>query len=881
MRPTIALSLALSLLSSASCRRLHHRRPAPRATLSPRWFTYPAQGLPARVDASRHLRGAVRVEDGRAASAPWPAAALVATARLADGQWLFASEDGSLYRAPTFAGRITSLGGLPVRGAPLEAEGGVASVRPRSEGALFVVDPDRDAWKVDAAGAATKLPIARVLNGLFVSPSEIFAVVEPGALLRSTDGGASFSPVALPGGAAITVSLDESGVAVRTTEGDLRWRDGALAVATDVVSPAAFNALDANAQAAYARVVEVIPDVPWRPGALASNPDGTVSVVRGDEAVTVDPRTSRERSRVRLPGEDCSLARASDGLRAVCRQGGWAMTVSALADGASAWSPLRDERNAEPTGPAFFDRASRAWIVGAPCRQRTEPDTHRVCYYPDVGEPVEVRLPFAAVPVSMHAGAALVIDGESRRQGSTRAAIVRGSAASDVFLPGGVIGAQTATLDGDALMMWDVDPGGEHILALVRGERANNAWTWRRVDAPSGARRGVFAAGGRAIVAGSDASLLAMSVRGGAFEALPSPVEGAGAAFELDMAGQWFCAGPWCRLGGNLLLSTVATGSVGVVARHDAAPAIDRTRRPRRVFECHPDGVPVAGVEMDHGGAVSGYALRATVQGESVSLTWYGATLRGAATVRWPGPAGELFRAIGAVDATTPGAIVERCTQGRCERAFASPAGLVTLPLPATMPGTAALHATADGWIARADDTRFGAPVVTLVSLDARGAVRARRTYALSSQGARADAGTLASAAGLWVREGAATLRFHPIDGGATREAEETSEGCDPAASAEGAVFRVGEPDAVRGEDWLVDPTEWQVEERLRVTAGRACVASIAGGEPRDEVDEARGREHTPVRTFVLRATGHDGASAQAWAGRQVFPQRCALRARR
>lgn len=881
MRPTLALSLALSLLSIASCRRLHHRRTAPRATLSPRWFTYPAQGLPARVDASKHFRGAVRVEGGRAASAPWPAAPLVATARLADGQWLFASEDGSLYRAPTFAGRITSLGGLPVRAAPLEAEGGVASVRPRSEGALFVVDPDRDAWKVDAAGVATKLPIARVANGLFVSPSEIFAVVEPGALLRSTDGGASFSPVALPSGAAITVTLDDAGVAVRTTEATLRWTNGALVAATDAVSPATYNALDADAQAVYARVVEAIPDVPWRPGALASNPDGTVSIVRGDEVVTVDPRSNRERSRVRLPGEDCSLARASDGLRAVCRQGGWATTVSALADGARAWTPLRDERNAEPMGPAFFDRASRAWIVGAACRQRTEPDTHRVCYYPDAGEPVELRLPFAAVPVAMHAGAALVIDGESRRQSATRAAIVRGSATSEVFLPGGPISAQTATLDGDALMMWDVDPGGDHILALVRGARAGNGWTWRRVDAPSGTRRGVFALGGRAIVAGSDASLLAMSAQGGAFEALPSPVEGAGAAFQLDMAGQWFCAGPWCRLGGNLLLSTVARESVGVVARRDAAPAIDHARRPRRLFECHPDGVATPGVEMDHGSAVSGYALRAQVQGESVSLTWYGATLRGTATVRWPGPAGDLFRAIGAVDATTPGAIVERCTQGRCERAFASPAGLTALPLPATMPGTAALHATADGWIARADDTRFGTPVVTLVSLDARGAVRAQRTYALSSQNARADAGTRAGGAGLWVREGAATLRFHPIEGSVTAEAEEVSEGCDPAASAEGVVFRVGELDAVRGEDWLVDPTEWQVEERLHVSSGRACVASIAGGEPRDEVDEARAREHTPVRTFVLRTTGPDGSSAQAWAGRQVYPQRCALRARR
>ncbi len=218
--------------------------------------------------------------------------------------------------------------------------------------------------------------------------------------------------------------VDDRGVAVRTTEGALRWSNGALAPAIDVAAPAAANALDRDQEAILARVTEAIPDVPWRPGAVASNPDGTVSMVRGDAAVTVDPSTGAERSRVRLPGEDCVLARARDGLRAVCRQGGWALTVSALADGAREWTLLRDERRAEPMGPAFFDRTSRAWVVGAPCRQRTEPDPHRVCVYPDAGDAVEVRVSFTAVPVSMHAGAALIIDADTRRGNSTRAALV-------------------------------------------------------------------------------------------------------------------------------------------------------------------------------------------------------------------------------------------------------------------------------------------------------------------------------------------------------------------------------------------------------------------------------------------------------------------------
>ena len=882
MRPTIASTLALALLSTSACRRLHRHHSARHASTAVHWFTWPAQGLAARVDASRFFRGAVRVEDGHAAPAPWPAAAIVSVARVDNG-WLFACEDGSLYRSTTFTGRLTSIGGLTSRVAPLEADGAVASVRPRSEGALFVIDAQRDAWAVDASGNARKLPLTRVRHGVFASPTEVFAVVEPGALVHSTDGGASFTPVALSQGAALSVLVDDRGVAVRTTEGALRWNNGALAPATDVAAPSVANALDRDQDAVVARAAEGIPDVPWRPGAVASNPDGTVSMVRNDAAVTVDPATGVERSRVLLPGEDCVLARARDGLRAVCRQGGWALTVSALADGAHEWTLLRDERRAEPMGPAFFDRTSRAWIVGAPCRQRTEPDPHRVCFYTDAGEPVELRVPFTAVLVSMHDGAALLIDGDTRRAASTRAAIVTATSTKELFLPGNVMSAQSATLDGDALMMWDVDPDGDHLLALIRGERRGDSFEWHRVDAPSGTRRGVIAQGGRAIVAGSDASLLAMSTRGGPFTALPSPVDGAGAAFELSMAGQWFCAGPWCRLGGNLLMSTAGSRDVGVVARHDAAPAIEVTRRPRRVFECHPDGVATPGVDMDRGNAVSGYAIRSQVLGSTVNLTWYGATLNGSASVTWAGAMGDLFRAIGATMATAPGAMLERCSQGACERAFAWSRGVAALPLPRTMPGTAALHATADGWIARADDLREGAPRVTLVAIDARGIVTAERTFTLASQDARADAGTFGGAAGLWVREGATALRFHPIGGGATTTVEESASGCDTSASSpEGMVFRVTEVSAVRGEDWLVDPSEWQLEERLRVSSGRACVVSIAGGEPRDEVEEREARrEHTPVRTMILETTGADGARARAWAGHEVHAQRCVLRPRR
>ncbi len=178
MRPTIASTLALALLSTSACRRLRRHHPARHASAAVHWFTWPAQGIAARVDASRFFRGAVRVEDGHAASAPWPAAAIAAVAHV-ENAWLFACEDGSLYRAPTFTGRLTSIGGLSSRVAPLESDGAVAAVRPRSEGGLFIVDAQRDAWAVDASGHARKLPLTRVRHGVFASPTEAFAVVEP------------------------------------------------------------------------------------------------------------------------------------------------------------------------------------------------------------------------------------------------------------------------------------------------------------------------------------------------------------------------------------------------------------------------------------------------------------------------------------------------------------------------------------------------------------------------------------------------------------------------------------------------------------------------------------------------------------------------------
>lgn len=842
---------ALALVSLAACRR--HPRLRASASRAPHWIAHPATAPAARVDDRRVLRGAVRVEGERSSVAPWPAAPLVACARAADG-WRFADADGALYRATTFTGPLTVTGELPRRAAP------VARVA-RSEDALLVVDDRRDAWAVGPEQVPRRLPLARVIDGAFESADVALAVVEPGVLVRSTDGGRTFTAVPLAAGAAVGVTPTR----VYTTEGPLRFEGGALVAADDDRgAPVHEEATSATRSA-----------LPSTADELVSLDDGTVARIDGRHLAVVAPETGVERRRVPLPGVDCSLHRARGSVRAVCRHDGWATAVFSLDDGATTWSTLRDESRAEPMGAARFDPRSRAWAVAAPCRQRTEPDSHRACVYDDAGAAHEHRLPFAAAPVFVSGGVALFVDAEGRRAGPTAGALVQGGTLLRVELPVGLAGASLASAQGRALLAWDVDPATTSTRALLRGVRDGDAWRWTRQELPPGTRRAMVTPGGFALAAGATAAGLAMS-DGGPFRPMPPVVEGAAAAVPMDLDGPWFCAGPWCRLGRTLTWSASGARET-FLARRTTLPAPEP--QPARVaFECRPAGPALPGVEMDRGSAVSGYALVARLSGDAVALRWYGATLRGAATVRWPGAAGELFRAVGVVGAHAPVALLERCDGGRCERAVATPAGVVAVALPRTLPGTAALHPTDDGYLARADHPRDGVGVVTLLRLAPDGSERGRRTYAFVPADAPVAAGTLRGAAGLWLPAGATRLRFHPLDGGQAVEVEDSREGCAPGIVAEGELHRIRDAAGVRGEGWAVAPDEWQVEERDVIAGGRACIASVAGGEPRDEPEEEAERERMAVRTFVLDATGPGVATARAWAGHALDPQRCELR---
>ncbi len=874
-RPAALLALAALSLAAPACRRRHRRAARPVASASrAAWYATPAGGLAFRVDAERFVRGAVRVEGDRAAAPPWPASALVAAAPIDGGAWLFAGEDGTVYRAPTFTGALAVAGAIEGRAAPPAGEG-TAAVNPRSNGALFVVDLDRRAWAADGTNPPRRLPLTRVISGAFVSAREALAVVEPGALVASRDGGQSFAAVALPAGVALSVDVDGDDAFVRTTDGALRWRDGALSPAGDAPPPAARSAPDARVTTALAGVSAGGPPIPAHVGPAVANPDGTVAVFRDGAVVTLDPRTGVERSRVAAPGDDCALARAADGLRAVCRHGGWAVAAFALRGGQ--WATLRDELRAEPMGAFAFDARSRRWVVAAPCAQRPVADPRLLCSYDDAGVPTEHRAPFAVRPVAMGAGTAVVVDAEATRGDSTEAVVLRDGSLRRVVLPLTPESARTMAFDGADVVAWDLDPAADRIRALVRGVWRGDGFEWRRADVPAGAARGAFTEG-VAVVVGSDTSVLAVSERGGPFRALPSPVAGDARGHALAFEGAFFCAGPWCRLGANLALSTVTRAEPPILTRPSVTPA-DPPRGERPWIRCSPGGPNAPGPELDHGAAYTGYAVRAVTAGEVVNLTWEGATLRGAAMVRWPGAG--VAHALGAPHASRPGALLERCAGGGCTYALALPGVLTPLDVRLVHPGAVSLVAMDEGWVVRVDEVRDGVGVVTLLDLSAQGLRRAARTYALADLPSRAAAGSFGGRVGLWVRARGDVMRFTALDAAPDAspvEARESFAACAPGAAHEGEARVPYDIPLARGEGWFVEGGEWAAEAVLHVANGATCLAGFGGGEPREEPEDDEGeRGRTKVRSVVLQAAAGGGFEGRAWAGRLMLPQRCAL----
>ncbi|MDO9021124.1 MAG: hypothetical protein Q7V43_29625 [Myxococcales bacterium] len=878
-RPRLASSvvLGLALLSGCHGRRARTTRPAG----SPRWIVAAADGPAIRVRGGLVLKGALRADNGRVARPPYPASPIAATAWLADGAWLFAAADGTLYRASSFTGALAVVGALPFRLRPIEDDGAMHRRGVHSRGALVVLDDALGAHAVAPDGSHRPLPLGRALSACFASATDLYAVSEPGVLRASHDGGARFAVERAPAGVPLAVWNADDDTFLRTTAGTFRLAGRSFVPDASAPTPAAWLGVPRAVLDGLRDATAALP-LRLHPERSAALPRGRVAQIVDGALEIVDGRTGRALARDTLPGNDCALHAAHGGLRAVCRHAAWATLVAARDADRPGWTILRDEARAEPAGTATFDDASAAWAVQAPCAQHPLLDPRDVCLYDARGLPLDVRLPVPATVLAVHAGAALAVEASAEGR-APRMFLLRDGAATELSPPDDLRAPVAAAWTAANLTLAHATAAAPLALSVATAPAGANP-AWRRVAVPAHLTRALLAPDGAALLYGADAHALARSRNGDPVVSLPSPVIGAPSALALDPDATSFCVGAWCRLGGALTLAPPPAAPARVLARADDPPAAQPARRPQRTVRCEHGAVSPA-PEIDRGAAVSGHAVQWSLAGATLTVTWSGETARasvtGAVTVR----PGASATGRGVQGDGGPAALIELCAPSGCDHLLALPTGYTALGLGRAQVGGVEVLRRPGGYVARADDARDGVTLVTLVALDATGAVTARRTYALAAARDEAHVGSWSGRDGLWVDDRAGRSRFLALDPGdaageALATADATSErtaGC-AAAEATGEARLIHRVAQVRGPGWFVEAGEWQVEEVVALGPAGACARSITGGEARDEREAGAGREeHEPVRSFVLRATGADTFEGRAWSGRRAIALRCRM----
>jgi hypothetical protein len=882
----------VALAALVSCRRLRHR--APNASVGLRWYAHPSDGRSLRVEEGRFIHGALRFTDSVVAPAPWPSTNLAATAR--DGErWLFASDDGTVYRAGSFDGPLTVVAELPTRlmSAFVPLHHTVRGVH--SQGRLFALDVHRRAYAVSFDGAVRTLPLERVITGAFMDERLVLAVTEPGTLRVSDDGGEHFRAVRVPTGVPLRVNLENGRLLVTTTGGTYRWRAEGLEIIDPQPDREAWVYAPRSARMRVRDFILRAFQLPPEAHKVAANRDGTLALVTNDGLLTIDPRARRMLRRDALPGSNCVVYSSGAGLRLACTHESWAQALFAPiagSGGATSWATLRDEARAEPMGPVVFDDTSGAWAVSAPCAQMPERDPHRVCVYEADGSRHELRAPFAAEVVAMHDGAALAIDVQtSRAGGPTRAVLHRGAETREVTLPMSAAAARSIRWDGATLHAWELTSADPPRLTLKVGAYAAGVLAWRDVPAPADTRAGVHGPHGAEFAVGDSAAALWRSVRGSDFRPLAPPVKGHGATFTIGHETPSYCVGAWCRFGDSLSASFAPDSDRATTlarATPPEAPLAPRPRYDQRGLYCRL-GASAPGPEMDHGVALTGHTFRWQVTGRNAAVFWSGETLTATATGLLSTRANGRVLGRGVPWTRSPVGLLEQCNDIACDHFIAARAGLRPLSLGRAQAGGVELFERAGGgYLVRYDETLNDTTVTTLLRVDDAGAEQGRRNFLLAEGAADAHVGRVGDDDGLWVRDVGGALHFYPIATGdyeglptvSVRAPDATTAGCAAGHTARGEVRIRERPAQVWGDGWFVEAGEWQQEEVLDLVGDTLCLRAIGGGEARDEA-EARAagvEEHEPVRSFELTAEGPERVVGRAWAGRTRRAVECEFR---
>lgn len=856
------LSLSLALLTAACARRSPRPSPAaardagaaPRA----RYLVRPPTTPEVRVREGLTLHGAVRAENGRPAAAPHPRSPIAATARMADGTWRFATEDGGLWRADTFTGALTRVGELAARVHRGPDRGGGVTQGAHHEGALVVRDGALRAHRLDADGTVRALPLARVIHALSVDPRTVLAITEPGALWRSEDGGARFARVRLPSGVALALWIDEQGVHVLTTAGSHTVRGSALV--PDDRDRAPSPALTVPPEVG-ARVRAALGRPPWplAPGASVSPEGRSVFSVEGARFVTRRARDGAVLRDEAAPGADCALAVYNGGVGAVCTRS-WARVVLARGVDEAGWHVLRDERDAAPVGEVRFDARSPLWVTAAPCAQG-DPPGGALCVTDAQGTRHALRHEGALV--AAHAGEVLLHDG-GHLVAVDVAGRTRARSAAPLPAPLGL----TATATGAGLAV--IPRGDTGRRALLR-----TAQGFRAVALP-GDFAGVTDEGAWLAWSG-DVGTLRRSDDGARWSPLPPAVEGAAASLPLG-ALPLSCAGGWCALGDALHLTPEGAGEGPALAARSSHPPVSQGF-PQRTVRCT-HGATSAAREIDHGAASTGYAVRAVAAGDGVTVTWEGDRAQGRVRGAAPPRVGVRAEVRGVALADRPAALLTRCDARGCDHLLATREGVHDLHLGRGVPGGVEVHAWPEGYVVRVDEVRPEASLVILARVDARGTPLRRRTYVLAGAIEDAAAGRWGDRDGLWIAAPPGRMRFHPLDVVDEVDAEVPAPDartgpCAAGVVAEGEARWIHAVPVVRGDGWFLERGRWQHEQVLSLTRDGVCARAMGAGEPFEEEEGREGREERePVRSFMLRAV--EGRwEGEAWSGRRRIALRC------
>lgn len=872
-----ALSLvALASLSALTgCRRLRRRAARHAPTTATGWFVRTHDGDTRRVETGRYVRGALRFTDRAVAQGPHPATPITAAARLDDNLWLFASEDGTIYRSRGYDGPLTVVASLPARTAPLPLR---SRHVPFSRGALLVIDADRHAHTVDRAGVVRRLPFERVLAGAFTAPSELGVVVEPGELHASHDGGAHFDRIDGHAGAIYDFSAEDNGTRIGLAPTLSARRADPARTAPPPPRPPIPEALDALVE----REVPQQSRLPIEPSRVAQRADGTLALVRERELAILDATTLAVRRTVSLPdASSCTVHASSPRLRLMCTtaRGSYDVFEEPAAPGAP-WTLLRGESRAEPMSDALFDDRSPAWVIAAPCTADPtlgldgEIDPRAACLYDTHGTKHDVRLPFDAVPVTMHRATALFVDvAASGVGGPTRALLVREDGVRAVTLPVGSEAARTGHFQNDTLAFWEREDTHLH---HVLGALTPRGYSWQRITAPAGARAGVHGAGGVAIAFGRHLHEAWQSVGGAPFRPLTSPVAGTSYPIAVpDEESASYCVGAWCRLDRMRVLGPGAAGTSTLVARSDA-PLPPRTARPEhapRVIECTTEAA-VATPPTDAYAFVNGHAAQVHADGSGLLVSWVGEAVASFVTVRdgmnLVGAVPPLHAVIGT---TAPAAWIERCRGTTCAWTLIDRARVVRLPLDDDARDVQ-VFARPGGYLVAYWTNAESSERFTLAHVSERGELSDERVFVTLAAREDVHVGALDGQVGAWIEQPDGRMRFHSLLRGGPSDVTDAPTAstalCDPALTPRGEVWVTGTlTDVVQGASWNTLSLVWEKREHFLLTPQGVCLHGAEGGTTERLPATER------VRGYAVTARAAGELTGTAWGNGLRIPLRC------